>query len=76
METKLSFEEALEQLEAVVKELESGNLPLETAIKKYEEGTKLANHCRNLITSAESVIVKLMKGESLEDFSTSTANKE
>ncbi|NLZ62023.1 MAG: exodeoxyribonuclease VII small subunit [Acholeplasmataceae bacterium] len=68
MPQRLSFEQALEKLEKVVKELESGELTLEEAIKKYEEGTKLAGHCRNLISNAESVIVKLMKGEVPEDF--------
>ena len=76
MDQKLSFEQALEQLESVVRALESGDLPLEEAIKKYQEGTKLANHCRNLIESAESVIVKLMKGEELEDFSVAPDSQE
>ncbi len=68
MEAKLTFEQALEQLESVVKALEAGDLPLEAAIKKYQEGTRLVNHCRALIQNAESVIVKLVKGEALEDF--------
>ena len=38
---KKTFEQSMQQLEQIVQELESGDLPLEKAIKKFEEGTQL-----------------------------------
>ncbi len=68
MEEKMTFESALEMLEKIVKSLESGDLPLEQAMEKYQEGMKLAKYCHQQIKEAENVIVKLMKGDSMEDF--------
>jgi exodeoxyribonuclease VII small subunit len=42
---KQTFEKAMEQLEEIVQELESVDLPLEKAIKKFEEGVQLAKFC-------------------------------
>ncbi len=39
MEKELKFEKALEQLEKIVEDLEAGNIPLEEALKKYEEAS-------------------------------------
>ncbi len=69
MEKKLSFEAALEKLEGIVKALESGDLALEDAIAKYQEGMELAKFCHEEIKKAENVIVKMMKNDTLEDFS-------
>jgi exodeoxyribonuclease VII small subunit len=63
-----SFEKALEELEQLVKELENGDIELNTAVKKYNEGMKLSNYCHDLLKDAENVIVKMMKDEKLEDF--------
>jgi len=68
MENKLSFEAALEKLETIVKTLEAGDLPLEEAMAKFQEGMELAKQCHEQIKNAESVIVKMMKGDTLEDF--------
>ena len=70
---KQSFEEALEKLEGIVKELESGELPLEEAVKKYEEGTKLAKHCHNLLENAEKALTKKMEDGGEVDFETTDA---
>ena len=43
---EVKFEKALERLEKIVEELESGNIPLEEALKKYEEGVKLCRICK------------------------------
>jgi exodeoxyribonuclease VII small subunit len=40
-----TFEQSMKQLERIVQELEGGDLPLETAIKKFEEGMKLTKSC-------------------------------
>ncbi len=69
MENKLSFEAALEKLEGIVKALESGDLALEAAIAKYQEGMELVKFCHEEIKKAENVIVKMMKNNTLEDFS-------
>jgi len=58
---KLSFEDALEKLEAVVEAMESGDLPLETLLHRYEEGMKLARTCQARIADAEVRIQQLEK---------------
>ncbi|MBN2504101.1 MAG: exodeoxyribonuclease VII small subunit [Bacilli bacterium] len=68
MAEKISFEIALENLDKIVKALESGDLPLDEALAKYQEGMKLAKYCHQQIKDAEALIVKMMKGDSLEDF--------
>lgn len=63
-----SFEQGLEELEKVVKELENGEIELNLAVEKYNEGMNLVKHCHDLLKNAESVIVKMMKDDKLEDF--------
>ena len=58
--SKQSFEEALKELETIVASLEEGELPLEEAVKKYEAGRKLAEHCQTLLEDAEKVLTKVM----------------
>ena len=55
------FEESLERLEALVQEMESGDLPLEEIIKKYEEGNRLVKLCAAKLNEAEQRIEVLMK---------------
>jgi exodeoxyribonuclease VII small subunit len=57
----LPFEEALQKLESVVEAMESGDLPLETLIKRYEEGVKLAQLCQAKLAEAELKISQLEK---------------
>jgi exodeoxyribonuclease VII small subunit len=56
-----SFEEALKQLETIVEAMEADDLPLETLIAKYEEGTKLARLCQEKLAEAELKIQQLEK---------------
>jgi exodeoxyribonuclease VII small subunit len=70
METKLTFEASLKKLESLVKELESGELQLEIAVKKYQEGIELAKYCHDLLKNAENVVVKMMKDDEIVDFPT------
>lgn len=58
MET-LSFEDAFTQLEAAVAALQDGQLPLERALDYYEQGMKLARHCRSLLEQAELRVEQL-----------------
>lgn len=63
-----SFEEALSELEAIVKELESGNVNLDDAINKYGEAMKLVKVCEDKIKNAEDMVVKIVKDNKVEDF--------
>lgn len=51
--SKLSFEQALQELDTLVKKLEEGRLPLEEAIASYERGTGLKNHCEAKLREAK-----------------------
>ncbi len=67
----LNLEKALADLEALVEELESGDLPLEKAMKKFEEGIKLTRGCQAALKEAEQKVEILLKsagGEKLENF--------
>jgi len=50
--TKLSFEEALEQLEEIVNKLEDGSINLEESITEYTRGVHLKNHCEAKLKEA------------------------
>ncbi len=66
-----NLEKSLANLEELVEELESGDLPLETAMKKFEEGIKLTRGCQTALKEAEQKVQILLKsagGEDLEDF--------
>lgn len=63
-----TFEQALEKLEQLVKELENGEIELNDAVAKYNEGMKLSKYCHDLLKDAEGVIVKMMKDDKLVDF--------
>ena len=45
-ELNLTFEEAMDQLEQIVSEMERGGIPLEQMMSKFEEGAKLAKYCQ------------------------------
>ena len=54
--TELNFEKAMDRLEAIVEQMESGKLPLEDLIVRYEEGMNLVKVCQERLTSAEQKI--------------------
>ena len=56
MTTEIQFEKALGRLEKIVEELETGNISLEEALKKYEEGVKLSRACQEKLAQAEKKI--------------------
>jgi len=67
---KISFEKSLKQLEQIVQELESGNLPLEKAMKKFEEGVKLSKYCSEKLDETEkkiSILLRDNKGDIAEE---------
>ena len=57
----LPFEDALKKLESIVTAMESDDLPLETLLAKYEEGTRLARICHEKLAEAELKIQQLEK---------------
>ena len=68
----VNLEKALADLETLVDELESGDLPLEKAMKKFEEGIKLTRSCQAALKDAEQKVEILLKSaggeEALEEF--------
>ena len=58
---KKTFEQSMKQLEQIVQELESGDLPLEKAIKKFEEGIQLSKYCSQKLDETEKRITILMQ---------------
>lgn len=56
---KLSFEDALKELDQIVRELEGGKGKLEEAIRSYERGAQLRRHCEAKLTEAQAKIEKI-----------------
>ena len=56
-----TFEECLTELEAVVKELESGDLPLERSLALFEKGTSLSAACRKQLDEAETRVEQILR---------------
>lgn len=60
-ENDLNFEETMQQLETIVKELEEGKLNLDDSIKKFEQGINLSNNASKYLEEAEKKITVLIK---------------
>ena len=56
-----SFEASLEELERIVKKLESGDLPLEESLKLFENGMRISTECKRQLEEAETRIEMLMR---------------
>ncbi len=66
---ELTFEESLEQLESIVKKLESGEVPLDDAINEFNKAMQLAKSCDEKLKSAEEAITKIVSPDgTLTDF--------
>jgi len=61
MKDNQTFEEALQRLEEIVTNLESGDIPLDESVKVFEEGNKLVTFCLSKLDSAEKKVQKLVK---------------
>ncbi len=59
--SEMPFEEALHKLEAIVESMEADDLPLETLLARFEEGTKLSKICQAKLAEAEIKIQQLEK---------------
>lgn len=64
---KMTLEQSLTELEAVVRALEEGNLELDESIKLYEKGVKLTNHCRDILENAKLKITELTAAKGSEE---------
>ena len=60
---KQTFENAMKKLELIVQQLESGDQPLEDAVKKFEEGVKLSKFCSEKLDETEKRITILLKDQ-------------
>ena len=56
---KMSFEQALQELEGIVSELEQGEVPLDKSIAQYERGEALRAQCKKLLQAAEAKVEKI-----------------
>jgi exodeoxyribonuclease VII small subunit len=56
-----NFEESLKKLEAIVAQMERGDVALEDSVKLFEEGTKLAEQCKQQLADAEGKVEILIK---------------
>ena len=74
------FEEALKKLEGIVEAMESNDLPLETLLAKYEDGSKLVKICREKLSDAELKVQQLERNADkemkLKPFETEEAERE
>ena len=57
---EMSFEESMKKLDEIATELESGDLSLDSAMSKFEEGIKLSKKCNNMLEEAEKKITILI----------------
>ncbi len=68
-EKELSFEENLNNLEAIVKALESGNIPLDDAINEFTKAMNIAKICDEKLKNAEENVNKILNSDgTLSDF--------
>ena len=54
------FEEAMSELEQIVQQLERGDIPLDEAIAKFQEGMALSQYCNETLTKAEETVSKMI----------------
>ena len=64
--SQFSYEEAFQELDSIVAQLEGGELPLEKALKLFERGQKLATRCNELLEKAELKLRKLVPDDTGE----------
>lgn len=65
-EEKKTFEENLADLEAIVTNLESGNVPLEEAMEKFKKGVTLSKELEKTLSDAEETVTKIMTKDGQE----------
>ncbi len=77
---EMKFEEALKKLEKIVQSLEDGDIPLDEALEKYEEGIRLSKTCAKKLEAAKKKVEILLKNEDgsvdIKEFDEKTAEEE
>ena len=69
MEKNKTFEESLLKLEVIIRELESGEVPLDDMVKKYTEAMQIVKVCNDKLTKATDAVNQILKENgSLENF--------
>lgn len=69
----VNFEQSLSQLEALVAHMESGELPLEEALRSFERGIQLTRECQSALQAAQhkvQILTQRPEGPTMEDFAT------
>ena len=64
---KKTFEKAMQQLEQIVADLEAGDIPLDKALQKFEEGMALSKYCAERLDETEKKVAILLKNEDGQD---------
>ena len=57
-----SFEEGMRELEAILSDMENGQIGLEESLVRYERGAFLIQHCRSVLSAAQTQIEQLTRG--------------
>ncbi len=66
--SELTFEQKMEKLEKLIKQLETGDNSLDESVKLYQEGIALAKECHEELQKAEKTIINLKTENGLEEF--------
>lgn len=75
----ISFEEALKELESIVRKMEQGDLPLDQSLAAFERGVQLTRHCQQALQSAQQKVQVLLVDDEkteLSPFTPSDSRKE
>lgn len=67
MPKKQTFEESLSELEKIVTQLETGDVPLEEALDAFKKGMTLSKQCQDTLTKAEETLTKVMTENNEEE---------
>ena len=62
-----TFEQSMNQLEKIVQALEAGDLPLEKALEKFEQGVKLSKSCADKLDKIEQKVTLLLQDQGMDD---------
>lgn len=65
-EKKQTFEASLAELEEIVKQLETGEVPLEDALDQFQKGIELSKMCQETLANAEETLTKIMSNDGQE----------
>jgi len=73
---KMKFEEAMQQLEEIVTNLERGDVPLEEALDQFQKGVGLSKFCKETLQNAEQTLTKIVDENGKEKLFEENSEKE